>query len=58
MAEILQFLLTCVQVVAAAFFAMIPGTLFWLMVLGIYQLVRIASKGSGQKHAPAEGSAA
>jgi hypothetical protein len=57
MAETLQFFVTAGQVVAAAFFAMVPGAAVWLTVIGIYLLFRKAAQG-GRQQASAQGPAA
>jgi UPF0716 family protein affecting phage T7 exclusion len=38
--EILQWLSALLQVVAAGFFALLPGMVFWLTVLGFYLLIQ------------------
>lgn len=42
--EILQWLSTATHVVTAGFFALLPGMVFWLTVLGFYVLIRWISQ--------------
>lgn len=51
MAEILQFFLTLGHVLAAMFFAMVPGSVIWLLAIGVYLLVRKATKGGWHQQA-------
>lgn len=43
--ELLQWLNTSLQVVAAGFFALLPGMVFWLTVLGFYLLIQWIGHG-------------
>jgi hypothetical protein len=38
--EILQWLSTALQAMTAGLFAMLPGMVFWLTVLGFYMLIQ------------------
>lgn len=42
--EILQWLSTALHVAAAGFFALLPGMVFWLTVLGFYMLIQWISQ--------------
>jgi hypothetical protein len=43
--DIMHWLNTAFLVLAAGFFALLPGLIFWLAVLGFYALIRRISRG-------------
>jgi hypothetical protein len=42
--DVLQWMSTSFKVVTAGFFALLPGTVFWLTVLGFYMLIQWIGK--------------
>jgi hypothetical protein len=46
--DIAQWFLTAFRVMVAGLFALLPGLIFWLTVLGFYSLIRWI----GQRHLP------